>query len=135
VIDSPEAWAPKPAKMKPPDDYLVSAARALGGPPLKGAQLVALLDRMGQRPYWPPGPDGWPDREDGWIGADSIWKRVEFANTLAGGYATADVDPITIAEAALGPRLSAQTREAIRQAESPSQGLALFLVSPEFQRR
>lgn len=135
LVESPEAWAPAQMKMKPPDDYVVSAARALGGPPLKGRQLVALLDRMGQRPFWPPGPDGWSDLGDSWIGADPIWKRVEFASALADGHAAANLDPAVIAEAALGPQLSTRTRQAIRQAESPSQGLALFLVSPEFQRR
>ena len=135
VVDSPEAWAPGPAKLKTPDDYLVSTVRALNGPPLKGRQLVALLDRMGQRPYWPPGPDGWSDIEDGWIGADAIWKRLEWASILAQGYAAANIDPATIAQAALGPQMSAATLQSIRAAESPAQGLALFLVSPDFQRR
>jgi len=136
VVDSPEAWQPQPAKLKTPDDYLVSTVRALGGhPPLKGFQLVALLDRMGQRPYWPPGPDGWPDIQDGWIAADAVWKRLEWASTLSQGLASANVDPMTIAEAVTGPALSPATRTAIHQAESPAQGLALFLVSPDFQRR
>jgi uncharacterized protein (DUF1800 family) len=135
VVDSPEAWAPRPAKMKTPDDYLVSSVRALDGPPPTGGQLVALLDRMGQRPFYAPGPDGWPDIEDGWIGADAVWKRLEWANTVAGRYAAANMDPAAIAEAALGPAMSAPTREAIRKAESPAQGLALFLASADFQRR
>jgi uncharacterized protein (DUF1800 family) len=135
VVDSPEAWAPTPAKLKTPDDYLVSTVRALDGPPLKGLQLVALLDRMGQRPFWPPGPDGWSDIQDGWIGADAIWKRLEWASTLSQGMAAANMDPITIAQSALGPELSPATAQAIHAAESPAQGLALFLVSADFQRR
>jgi uncharacterized protein (DUF1800 family) len=135
VVDSPEAWDVRPAKLKTPDDYLVSTVRALNGPPLKGMQLVALLDRMGQRPYWPPGPDGWSDIQDGWIGADAVWKRLEWASILAQGYAAANIDPATIADAALGPQMSAATLQAVRAAESPAQGLALFLVSPDFQRR
>jgi uncharacterized protein (DUF1800 family) len=135
VVDSPEAWEARPTKLKNPDDYLVSTVRALNGPPLKGLQLVALLDRMGQRPYWPPGPDGWSDIQDGWIGADAVWKRLEWASVLAQGYAAANVDPATIAGSALGPQLSDATLQSIRAAESPAQGLALFLVSPDFQRR
>jgi uncharacterized protein (DUF1800 family) len=135
VVDSPEAWAPVEAKLKTPDDYLVSTVRALDGPPLKGFQLVALLDRMGQRPFWPPGPDGWSDIQDGWIGADAIWKRLEWASTLSQGLAAANVDPLTIAQSALGPQLSPATSQAIHAAESPAQGLALFLVSADFQRR
>jgi len=135
VVDSPEAWQTPPTKLKTPDDYLVSTVRALNGPPLKGLQLVALLDRMGQRPFWPPGPDGWPDIQDGWIAADAVWKRLEWASTLSQGYAAANIDPVTIAESALGPELSPETRASIHAAESPSQGLALFLVSADFQRR
>jgi uncharacterized protein (DUF1800 family) len=135
LVDSPEAWAAPATKLKTPDDYLVSTVRALNGPPLKGLQLVALLDRMGQRPFWPPGPDGWPDIQDGWIAADAVWKRLEWASTLSQGYAAANIDPLTIAELALGPDMSADTRQAIHAAESPAQGLAMLLVSPDFQRR
>jgi uncharacterized protein (DUF1800 family) len=136
VVDSPEAWAPTSTKLKTPDDYLVSTVRALNGhPDLKGIQLVALLDRMGQRPYWPPGPDGWSDIQDGWIAADAVWKRLELASTLSQGFATANIDPMTIADATLGPQMSDATRVAIHAADSPAQGLALFLVSPDFQRR
>ena len=135
LVNSPEAWTPGQVKMKPPEDYVVSTVRALGAPPLKGAQVIALLDRMGQRPYWAPGPDGWADIEDNWIGADAIWKRIEWANAIAIGYAAANIDPAAIADNALGPNLGAETLQAIRQAENPAQGLALFLVSPEFQRR
>lgn len=135
VVESPEAWAPASAKLKPPEDYMVSTFRALGGQPLKGRQLVALLSRMGQRPFWPPGPDGWSDTEANWIGADPVWKRVEWASALARGYAAANSDPAGIAEAALGPRVSEATLRAVKGADSPAQGLALFLVSPDFQRR
>jgi uncharacterized protein (DUF1800 family) len=135
IVNSPEAWTPRSTKLKNPDDYLVSTVRALNGPPLKGLQLVALLDRMGQRPFWPPGPDGWADIQDGWIGADAVWKRLEWASTLSQGYAAANMDPAVIAGSALGPQMSPETLHAIRAAESPSQGLAIFLVSADFQRR
>jgi uncharacterized protein (DUF1800 family) len=135
LVAAPEAWEPQAEKFKPPEDYVISTLRALGGPPLKGYQLVALLDRMGQRPFWAPGPDGWPDVEANWIGPDPVWKRMEWASALASGYANTGVDPAATAAAALGPRLSRETGQAIRLAESASQGLALFLISPEFQRR
>ncbi len=135
LVDSPEAWTPRPAKLKPPEDYIVSTVRALGGPPLTGVQLLALLDRMGQRPFWAPRPDGWADAEPAWIGADAVWKRVEWANILATGRAAATDDPVAIAQAALGPGLGPETLSAVKNAETPAQGLALFLASPEFQRR
>jgi uncharacterized protein (DUF1800 family) len=45
------------------------------------------------------------------------------------------IDPAEIAEAALGPLASAETRQAVARAESKPQALALLLLSPEFQRR
>ena len=106
-----------------------------GQPQLSGAQLVALLDRMGQRPYYAKDPNGWADVEGEWIGPDAIWKRVEWADALAKGMANAKVDPSLLAEEALGPSLTPNTARAIKLAESPAQGLALFLTAPEFQRR
>jgi uncharacterized protein (DUF1800 family) len=102
---------------------------------LTGLQLLAVLDKMGQKPYFAPGPDGWPDVEANWIGPDPIWKRIEWANTLAKARATADADPAALAIETLGPNVSSATIGAIRLAESPAQGLAIFLSSPEFQRR
>ena len=123
-------------KFKPPEDYLTSALRALNGKPeLSGQQLIALLSRMGQRPFYAPGPNGWADTGGEWIGPDAIWKRVEWADALAKGVADAKIDPSLIAQEALGPSLTPSTLHAIKLAESPAQGLALFLTAPEFQRR
>jgi uncharacterized protein (DUF1800 family) len=135
LINAPQAWTPALAKMKPPEDYLVSAARALAVAPPTGMQLLAVLDRMGQKPYYASGPDGWADVEGAWIGPDPIWKRIEWATALSKAKAAADVAPADVAVDALGPGVSAATLQSIRQAESPAQGLAIFLASPEFQRR
>jgi uncharacterized protein (DUF1800 family) len=136
LVDLPEAWAPAPRKFKPPEDYVTSALRALNAHDnFTGPQLIGLLERMGQRPFGPIGPNGWSDVEGEWIGPDAVWKRLEWADALAKGVGNAAFDPVAIAQEALGPALSPPTLRAIRQAESPAQGLALFLAAPEFQRR
>jgi uncharacterized protein (DUF1800 family) len=135
LVDLPEAWTPGPVKVKPPEDYVVSVVRALGGPRLTGVQLTALFTRMGQRPYYAPGPNGWSDIGDDWIGPDPIWKRLEFASAVGASMANAGRNPNTVAEDVLGPTLTRATRDAIAKAESPAQGLAMLMVSPEFQRR
>ncbi len=89
LIAAPEAWDPAPAKTKPPEDYLISAVRAMGGPQLAGPQLIALLTRMGQRPMAPPGPDGWSENAGAWTGSDALWKRIEWASAVARTTATA----------------------------------------------
>ncbi len=135
LVDLPQAWDPTPRKMKPPEQYLISAVRGMGGPPLNGMQLAALLGRMGQRPYYAAGPNGWADVEGEWIGPDPVWKRLEWASTVSKYMATASGDPAVLGDALLGPGLTEATRKAIQRAESPAQGLAILLVSPEFQRR
>lgn len=135
VIDDAAAWTPRLSKLKTPEDFVVSSLRAVGAPAPSGRKLIALMERMGQRPYGAPGPDGWSDVEDGWTGADAIWKRIEWASALGAGAASATMDPAAVADSALGPLLSAPTLQAIRAADSPAQGLALLLASPDFQRR
>ena len=90
---------------------------------------------MGQRPFYAPGPDGWADISGEWISPDAVWKRVEWADALAKGVADAKIAPALLAQEALGPTLTPATLHAITLAESPAQGLALFLTAPEFQRR
>ena len=94
LIDSPEAWAEPRSKLKQPEEYLISAVRTMGGPPLVGRQLMASLNEMGQRPYMSPGPDGWSDQQDYWLSPDGVWKRIEWAQlagrALAGSIAQPD---------------------------------------------
>jgi uncharacterized protein (DUF1800 family) len=61
-------------------------------------------------------------------------QRVEAAKRIA-DRAGSSVDPRQIAEKVLPGSLSEATRTAIARAESPAEGLALLLVSPEFLRR
>jgi uncharacterized protein (DUF1800 family) len=69
-----------------------------------------------------------------WAGADGLWKRIEWAGTLA-ARAGSRIDPLELARESYGDAVSEPTRLAISRAESRQQGLALWLASPEFQRR
>ena len=134
LLDAPEAWATGFGKFKSPNDFLVSAYRALGHEPDQGRLVVGALDTLGQPPYRPGSPAGWPDRADEWGGADALFKRIEFASTvarLAGGRS----DPLALGDAVLGPSLGDHSRTEIRRASTAEQGLTLLLASPEFQRR
>jgi uncharacterized protein (DUF1800 family) len=59
---------------------------------------------------------------------------VEVAQRLADRAASA-VDARVLADKLYADSLSEATRSAIARAESPAEGLALLLVSPEFVRR
>jgi len=135
LVNAPEAWDAADRKFKTPEEYVISAARALPTFQPKAGELLRAYQTMGQPPYNPPGPNGWPDVQGEWLGADAVWKRFEWANQAADSVAVATMNPLDLAHDVLGPSLSAATEEAIRRAESPAQGLTLMLASADFQRR
>ena len=135
LLDCPEAWEHPLAKLKSPIEYVVSCLRAL--PALRAMRPQALfftLRGMGQRPFFAPSPQGWPDSAPAWTGGDALWKRIEWAGILAARVGSG-IDPSRLADESYGPALGEGTRRAIARAESRQQGLALWLASPEFQRR
>jgi uncharacterized protein (DUF1800 family) len=134
LIDSPEAWAPRPVKFKNPWEWSVSALRALGLRELEATAAAAVLKQLGQ-PTWQPGsPAGWDDIAASWAGPDALVRRVEVAQRLA-ERAGSTVDARALAEKLFPGSISDTTRTAVARAESPTEGLALLLVSPEFVRR
>ncbi|HEY0303063.1 MAG TPA: DUF1800 domain-containing protein [Rhizomicrobium sp.] len=135
MVTGAEAFDPVLRKFKTPEEYVISAARALSAFSTDPGTLLRTYGSMGQAPYNPPGPDGWPDIESEWLGADAVWKRFEWAGQAAQSVASAAIDPGDLARDVLGPALSKATAQAIARAESPAQGLTLLLASAEFQRR
>ncbi len=136
LIDSAEAWAIDARKFKTPDDFVVSALRALDGPPeAKTLRVLALLTRMGQPPFTPRSPAGFADEAAQWNGPDALWKRVQAAQTLADAAPAKNTDPLALARAVFADRLDADTLTALRRAESPRDGVALLIASPAFQWR
>jgi uncharacterized protein (DUF1800 family) len=135
LLDCPEAWERPLAKLKSPIEYIVSCLRALPSARASNPQgLFFTLRGMGQRPFFAPSPQGWPDTAESWTGADALWKRIEWAGILAARLGSG-VDPVQLAGESYGAALGEDTRRAIERAESRQQGLALWLASPEFQRR
>lgn len=134
LIESPEPWAPQPLKFKSPWEWSVSALRALGTRQLEPMVAANVLRQLGQ-PTWQPGsPAGWDDIAASWAGPDALVRRVEVAQRFA-DRAGSTVDARALAEKLYPGSLSDATRTAIARAESPTEGLALLLVSPEFVRR
>jgi uncharacterized protein (DUF1800 family) len=134
LIESPEPWAPQPLKFKTPWEWSVSALRAVGTSQLEPMMAANVLRQLGQ-PTWQPGsPAGWDDVAASWAGPDALVRRVEVAQRIA-DRAGSTVDARALAEKLFPQSLSEGTRTAIARAESPAEGLALLLVSPEFVRR
>jgi uncharacterized protein (DUF1800 family) len=134
LVRAPEPWAVTFGKYKSPQDFVISAFRAFDHVPAEPRVVVSALDVMGQAPFRPGSPQGWPDSAEQWGGADALYKRIEWCNTVA-RVAGGRTNPLELADAALGPALTAPTRRAVARAESVAQGTTLLLASPEFQRR
>ncbi len=134
LVDSNEGWQSTFGKYKSPQDFVISAFRAFDRVPDDGRFIVGALDMMGQTPYRPGSPAGWPDTAEHWGGADALYKRIEWSNTVA-RHAGTSVNPLELGNAVLGPALGDHTKTAISRAESVVQGITLLLASPEFQRR
>jgi uncharacterized protein (DUF1800 family) len=133
LVEQPQAWAAPPAKVLPPYDFLVAAARgfALEAKPQEVLRLATLLGQ----PLWrPPAPAGWPDSDGAWAGPSALRERLRVAE-VAARQATRLADPRAVADDILGDAMGTPTRQAIARAETREQGLELLLMSPEFQRR
>ncbi|MEO6689358.1 MAG: DUF1800 domain-containing protein [Dokdonella sp.] len=136
MIDSDAAWNTDAMKLKSPQDFVVSALRAVGTTidPLRLTQYAALLERLGEPELKPRSPAGFPDQANAWLEGDAIWKRLQVAVALA-WHAGGDAENALRAGDALGPRLDEETSEAMRRAGSPAQALATLFASPAFQWR
>jgi uncharacterized protein (DUF1800 family) len=135
LIDSPEAWSLVPAKLKSPEEMVLSTARVLHlGARAFERQPDAGVGLLGQRVQAAPSPAGWPDAAEEWLGPDAVWKRVEWATRVADRMGRA-VDARRLATTSFGPQLTVGTILQIERAADGAQALTLLLLSPEFQRR
>ena len=147
LIGSPDAWQSERQRLRNPFDYVLAAVRAIGGGRRRsripggmevgggrwGRQILRGMNIMGQKPFGAASPRGWPEEAAYWSGPDAVLERVQWAHAIAQIVPSRDV--IKLSRQVLGPDISGTTRFVIEGAESPAQGLALLLSSPEFQRR
>ena len=89
---------------------------------------------MGQPMFKAPGPDGWDEAPETWITPPGLAARIKWA--IAFSERIQDWhDPRTFLDRALAEAASPLLRFAVAGSESRVEGLALTLVSPEFNRR
>ncbi|CAL4869150.1 hypothetical protein MMA231_03441 (plasmid) [Asticcacaulis sp. MM231] len=133
LILSPEAWTPKRAKIRMPQEYL-SAIMRLTGHRIAPQQILDFLRIMGQPNWGADAPNGFSDLSSVWSSPAEMSARLSVANYIS--YQIADIpDPGLLVESAFGPILSDTTRQAITRAETRQQALTLLFMSPEFMRR
>lgn len=133
LIDAPEPWELAGTKFRSPWEWTVGSMRALGTVEPDARRFQGLLDQLGQRVWGAPSPLGYPDTANDWAAPDALIRRIEVAETLAGAARAGNV--IGLAQSLFPDALNDTTTTAIARAESPAQGLALLLASPEMMRR
>jgi uncharacterized protein (DUF1800 family) len=127
------------SKVRSPVEYTTAAMRLLawprGGDKEKQTKAVMSATRiMGEFPLSAPSPKGWPDDGAAWSGPDALLNRIEWAKEL-GAKLPQNMNAVSMAETGLGPLLTRETRGAVRSAANAGEAVALFVSSPEFQRR
>ena len=144
MLEHRSAWVPLGGKAKKPFDFIVSALLALG---LSGRELVDMevkalrqllfrpLVTMGQPFMHARGPDGWPEAAEDWITPMGLASRIAWAIGISGHVGDRIAAPSaflqrTLADAA-GPKLT----QAVMNADTRADAIALILASAEFNRR
>lgn len=142
LLEHPASAAPLGAKVKWPTEYVISTLRALGlaedfaqlSPREVSKALQNPLQAMGMDIFRPAGPDGWSEAAADWITPPTLAARIEWAVEVAKTYGQT-IDPRELVIEVLGEGASNELQVAVAGAESKWEGVALLLVSPEFNRR
>jgi uncharacterized protein (DUF1800 family) len=134
LIAEEAAWSQPLTKFKTPNDYVISAWRALELPLDEPRKVPPVFAGLGQRVWSPNSPAGWPDRSADWDGASALMQRLRWADEI-GQRVGATVDAVQVAPQILGATLSDNTRLALTRAASAAQAVTLLLAAPEFMRR
>lgn len=85
MFEAPEFWAPtaERAKVKTPEEFVISAVRASGATVNNTLPLVAALDKLGMPLYGMQTPNGYSWKSDGWVSTGALVSRMNFALVLA----------------------------------------------------
>jgi uncharacterized protein (DUF1800 family) len=85
MFDSPEFWAPEvyQAKMKTPEEFVISAVRASGAEVKNAIPLVQSLEKLGMPLYGMQTPNGYSWMAETWVNTGDLVSRMNFALGLS----------------------------------------------------
>lgn len=137
LLGRDEAWNPAPLRFRTPDEFVLAAARRLTLDPevprVRDA-LTSYLRRLTQIPFEATSPQGYPADPLRWMSPEGLMDRASVAAEMAairlslGG-------PLDPRELAVAAGLGEESRRVVGGAPSVRDGIALVLLSPEFQWR
>jgi uncharacterized protein (DUF1800 family) len=133
MFDSPEFWSPEVyrAKVKTPEEFVVSAVRASGADVKNAIPLVQALDKLGMPLYGMQTPNGYSWMAEPWVNTGDLVSRMNFAlglssNRIAG--VQADWTRL-LGGAEVGVEPAALTTDATKEASAAKeQKLELMLM-------
>jgi uncharacterized protein (DUF1800 family) len=133
LVEEQESWSLPLGRVRSPEVFTLAAARALDRIPDDPGQILGSMRILGQPLWQPPGPNGWPDTAEVWASPENMKSRLDVSAAIAAREKEL-INPSELLDTVVGEAASSETRQAIARAESRQQGLALLLMSPEFQR-
>jgi uncharacterized protein (DUF1800 family) len=85
MFDSPEFWSPEVyrAKMKTPEEFVVSAVRASGAEVKNAIPLAQSLEKLGMPLYGMQTPNGYNWMAETWVNTGDLVSRMNFALGLS----------------------------------------------------
>ncbi len=144
LLEHPASWNARLGNVKPPFDFVASAARALApsqtrfdkiGYRVMDRLMLAPLDLMGQPWSRPGGPDGWNEHDEAWITPQGVSARLRWALSVPQKLQPQLPEPGRFVITTLGSYATQPVHFAAQAAESKSDAIGLVLASPAFQRR
>ncbi|NYF52178.1 DUF1800 domain-containing protein [Tunturiibacter gelidoferens] len=85
MFDSPEFWSPEVyrAKVKTPEEFVVSAVRASGAEVTTAIPLFQALEKLGMPMYGMQTPNGYSWMAEPWVNSGDLVNRLNFAVSLS----------------------------------------------------
>ncbi|WP_254063848.1 DUF1800 domain-containing protein [Granulicella sp. S190] len=85
MFDAPEFWSPEVyrAKVKTPEEFVVSAVRASGAEVTTAIPLFQALDKLGMPLYGMQTPNGYSWMAESWVNSGDLVNRLNFAVSLS----------------------------------------------------
>jgi uncharacterized protein (DUF1800 family) len=85
MLERPEFWSKEAyrAKVKTPEEYVISAVRATGGEVVHPAALVEAIGQLGMPLYGCQTPNGYSWTAEAWLNSGELLDRMNFSMALA----------------------------------------------------
>ncbi len=144
MLEHKSAWVPLGQKAKKPFDFIATALLALklSGRELVGMEMRTLrqllsrpLKAIGQPFMHARGPDGWPEAAEDWITPMGLASRISWSIGISERVGDRITAPRAFLHRTLADATGPNLTQAVINAETRADAIALIFASAEFNRR